>query len=414
MEGTVLTDRQLRVVVCDDDDVRAADWADRINDLGNTQLTAEHLPSERFGSVVAALKDRKAHAKLHGTLPDGDDAAADFDSADVLVLDSDLTPDAGSSQGADPGPMVQQHLVGELGGEVAHLARCYSTAGALMVVNQKWKRRSFDLTLLTFANDVAEVYVSEMDLDNEHLWMPPSGETDHFRPWSWPVLTQVPSDIAALVDSVSLDRPVLSALGLDGELATNAFTDRQLDALEIDDWQGMTFADVARDSAMGLRLKETVDPGQELRVAVCAVRRWLDRHVLPSHNVLIDAPHLLQRRPWTVDDRSDLAAWNDPASWLLDVDGTAPTPDPAPDAYLPEASRWLGRHVWLWPMTTQVARRPEWRILPTDPVFCEDTSAFVPADEAADFLSDLQGPSGQRFVRTLGDVDYHPRRRLLT
>jgi hypothetical protein len=410
VEGNLVTDK-LNVVVCDDDDDRAADWAERIEESVGGQVTATPLESGVFGAAVAALKERKAKAKQDGGSLEDDDPALVIDGADVLVLDSDLTPDAGSSHGSDPSEMVAKHLVGELGGEVAHLARCYSNARALVVVNQKWKRRSFDLTLQVFRNDVAEVYVSETDIDNPGLWGLPGDE--NFRPWAWPVLGAVPWQLEELIASVSLDQPVLETLGLDAELVARNLTDRQLDALGIEDWGSMRFVDVARASNFGLRLKEDVDEGHQLRVAVCGVRRWLDRHVLPSHNVLIDLPHLQQRRPWAVEARDDLASWNRPETWFTGQGPTPPASDPAPHAYASVASRWLGRHVWLWPTASQDPRSREERVLPSDPVFCEDTSTFVAADDATDFVSDLEGPSGQRFIRSLSDVDYHPRRRLL-
>jgi hypothetical protein len=404
----------LMAIVCDDDDDRAIDWAERINDAAGTAVTARALTSEIFGEAVAALKERKAYAKQNGALPIEPDAANEFDGADVVILDSDLTPDTGSAQRRVPSNVVQQHLVGELGGEVAHLARCYSRAGTLVVVNQRWKRRSFDLTLLAFASEIAEVYVSETDLDSPGLWALPALDPATFRPWSWPALDVLPYELEALCSSVALQDRVLGALGMDGAGVADAFTDRQLDALGVESVQSMTFDNVASESEFGLRLKETVDSDQRLRIAVCGVRRWLERHVLPSHNVLIDAPHLLQRRPWAVPDRDALDAWNQPANWFVNPEAPEPAVNPSPDSYAPIASRWLGRHVWLWPIATQDPRSVDQRVMPADPVFCEDISAFVAATDARDFISDLEGPTGQRFVKTIPDVDYHPRRRLLT
>jgi len=398
----------LRVVVCDDDDARASDWADRINHVA-IDVNAEALESHEFAAAVAALKERKAYAKQHETLPTARDAAAVFDEADVIVLDSDLTPDSGSSPSSD---LVQQHLVGELGGEVAHLARCYSTAKALVVVNQRWKRRSFDLTLLAFANDVADAYVSETDLDNAGLWAMPAADGT-FRPWSWPILKQASSTLEELSATVALDQPVLEALGLDPAAVIGALTNRQLDALGVEEPESMTFDTVATESNFGLRLKEKVNESQRRRVGAYGVRRWLDRYVLPAHNVLIDSPHLVQRRPWSVNNRDDLSAWNLPANWFV-AGPDRPRPDPSPDAYAETASRWLGRHVWLWPIASHDQRSSDQRVLPSDPVFCEDTSRFVAPTIATDFLSDLEGLTGQRFVEVLDDVDYHPRRRLLT
>lgn len=144
-----------------------------------------------------------------------------------------------------------------------------------------------------------------------------------------------------------------------------------------------------------------------LRIAVFGLRRWLDRQVLPAQNVFVDRPHLLQRQPRLALERDVLKMWHVTRTWCEE-------PDPAA---VPEststASRWLGRPVWRWAeRASDPPRGP--RFLPTDPVFCEDTSGFVLADAARDFVTDLPGTFQQRFIAHVDGVDYHPRRRLLT
>jgi hypothetical protein len=396
-----------QVVVCDDDQHRVEDWSERIKERTGADFDVRPLAPVDFAAGVAALKDRMANAKAtRGENPRGAKAEV-FDRADILILDSDLTPDAGSERGLDPQDLIRTNLVGEMGGEVAHLARAYSTAGAILVVNQKWKTRTFDLTMQVFASDVADVYISEKDLDNAGLWN--GRQIADFRPWHWPVLSELPKLINTLAEEVQLNDSVLDTLGLNSPDVLDAITNRQMDGLAADDLARMTFRDVATASVYGLRPKEIVEEDQLKRVAACAVRRWLERTVLPSQNVLIDRPHLVQRRPWLVENRGDPAAWNRQDGWW------ASSEQPSDDrGYAPAASRWLGRHVWLWHSLPAQPRSANERVRPSDLVFCEDSSKFVSVAMAHDYMSDLEGPTAQRFVERLAGVEYSPRQRLLS
>lgn len=408
MEGTQVTKPEhSKVVVCDDEARRAQEWCERIAETtGITTTTA--LDPARFGDAVGALKERKAKAKQgDDSVVDADDAAAVFDGADLLVLDSDLTPDRGTPQGRDPSASVAKYLLGELGGEVAHLARCYSTAGPIIVVNQRWKHRVFDLTMMEIAAEVAEAYVSEDDIDNPGLWSPTRSTPGSFRPWHWPYLHRLPRQMSDLIDSVSLNTTVAESLELRSE-DLEALTGLQLDALGLDDLTAeTTLEEVVSHSAYGLRLKEHAPPEQMLRIAVFGLRRWLDRHVLAAQNVLVDRPHLLQRQPWRIESRGDLSAWNETSQWW-DLDAR-----PSGPSMVLGASRWLGRPVWRWSdLASEVPNGP--RFLREDPVFCEDVSRFAAAGDSKDFVTDLEGSSAQRFVAHVDDVEYNPKRRLLT
>lgn len=170
----------------------------------------------------------------------------------------------------------------------------------------------------------------------------------------------------------------------------------------------MTLDDVASSTALGLgvRPKQTASPEERLRVAVCGLRRWLERVVVPSQNILIDLPHLLQRDPWLVSRREDLEQWNrHPGYWFPDDAGVCPA------AFNEPVSRLLGRNVW---NVLDLPRRPSGeRVLPTDPVFCEDTSTFVLLTDAVDVMTDIESPQPHRFVRRVPGVEYSPRNRLV-
>lgn len=397
----------LRVVICDDDAERTVEWRNRIDDATNGRIAPVALTPDEFGNAVGALKERKAAGKRSEPFP-ATDAAGRIDDADILILDSDLTPDGNSAQGDAPSEAVAQHLVGELGGEVAHLARCYSTAGPIVVVNQRRRHRAYDLTMLETASEVADVYLSEADIDNIGLWFPAEAESGSFRPWHWPSLAELPSQLTDFLRGAALDQTVLSALSCSvGDL--DALAGHQLDALGLQDFtEDTTLEEIAESSDFGLRPKEATPPQYKLRVAVFGLRRWLDCHVLPAHNLWVDLPHLFQRQPWSHPSRGNPGTWNTPERWWDLSQAQA-----APAGYAPGASRLLGRPVWRWRDLAGHAPSGA-RILPGDPVFCEDISGFRDAATVRDFTSDLAGGNAQRFVAKLEDVDYYPRRRLLT
>lgn len=398
--------QQLNIVICDDDDDRAEDWAVRVRDQV-PHANVQSLGAVSFAGAVRDLKQRMSAAKAGEPSPD-DDSAVVIDRADVLVLDSDLTPDRDAHIGDDPDDLVGTHLASELGAEVAYLARAYSSAGAIVVVNEGAKQSTFDLTLVKRSDGIADVYVTDDELDNPGLWDP--SKASGYRPWSWPALASLPANIEAAIARCKLTDLVTEAVGL-GDFSAELLIG-QIERLGQEDAAAvvaMTFEDVAQSAGfgLGLRPKEQPPDSHRLRVAVCGLRRWLDRVVVPEQNILIDLPHLLQRNPWlVVPDRTDISAWD------TLVAGWAPADPPvAPTAFNHLASHLLGRAVW---NARDVPARPAGqRIEPTDPVFCEDTSTFRPLEASSGFLSDLQGSHARRFISRVPDVTYSPAARLM-
>lgn len=396
-----------QVVICDDDDQRVQDWKARVEtQAASTGLVVTALPPNDFAQAVKALNERLTAAKAGDWSPRSD-AATVIDNADLLVLDSDLTPDPSSAGGAAPSKDVQTYLAGEIGSEVARLARAFTTAGAIAVVNQGAKTRTFDLTMMRTATEPADLYLTEEDLDNAQVWG--STDTTGYRPWLWPMLDRLSPLVEGVIDATDLSASVLDTLGLGGRNGLQ-FTNKQLEALDADSTniESTTLLNLAltADFGMGLRPKEKTSDELLKRVGVYGLRRWVERIILPSQNVLVDLPHLLQSNPWLVSERGDLSAWNNRRSWWYPAE-----PEIATRAFNDEASRLLGRNVW---NVDQLPPRPRSeRLHPSDPVFCEDTSDFRPSDHASDFVSDIEGPYGARFVSDLDDVDYAPRHRLL-
>lgn len=389
--------RPLRVVICDDDKGRVIDWAEQIQQILGGESTVIPLAPLDFAEAVAALKDRRAAGGPHP------DAASVFDDADVLVLDSDLTPDNESSAAE----MVRTHLTSEMGGEVAHLSRGYTTVGAIVVVNEGTQQRTFDLTLMARSLAVADVYVSEEDIANRHLWGEGSTATTEFHPWTWPRLDVLPAAIAKANLQIGLEESWVESLKLQ-DADWDSLHDGQLESLGLPstkDISSMTYGDLAAHRALGMRRKESTTAELRARVAICGLRRWVERVLLPSQNVIVDLPHLAQGHPWLVEKRDDLEAWNALGGRWWDEE-----PSVAPEAFHPEVSALLGRNVWI---TSRLEPRPKGeRVRPSDPVFCEDISQFRHLEDVRDFVSDVEGSFARRFVADIDDVQYMPRNRL--
>jgi hypothetical protein len=199
----------------------------------------------------------------------------------------------------------------------------------------------------------------------------------------------------------------VESLGLQ-DAEWDSLQDGQLEALRLASWEdisSMTYGEVAAHGGLGMRRKESTSPELLARVATCGLRRWVERVLLPSQNVIVDLPHLAQGHPWLVEERDDIDAWN-----ALGGRWWGEEPSVAPEAFHPEVSALLGRNVWI---TSRLEPPPRGeRVRPGDPVFCEDISQFRHVDDVRDFVSDVEGPFARRFVADIDDVQYMPRNRL--
>lgn len=406
------------ILVCDDDARRVERWAARVSAVDAVEAGFEvmALAPHTLARAFRGLRSRKAAARTREPSLAADidqDSVSLIDRADVLIIDYDLTPDAGRSPDPVEDRDALKELMGKSGEEFAYLARCFASAGAIVVVNQKVQRRVFDLTLQQFADSFANVNITSHYLDSKALWM---GSNGGFRPWSWPRLLDLPDLVRRRWELIEdLDHPILRSLGLSDDRHLYAFTQAQLDPLG-DDPPAATFRDFAQGSEYGLTAKDRsadVDEDSLRRVAAAAVARWLEWQVVPGQNVLIDAPHLVQRFPGLLSgEPGDIDAWNRTAD--LTVGDAAGLQSEKLSAALVPATRWTSRPVWSLPKilggdAAVLHARP---VGAPKFVFCEDTSRFVGLDEAVEVAVAVPSPYFQRFVEMVDDVDYTPRRRI--
>lgn len=392
-----------RVIVCDDDQDRLKAWCKQIQRV-LPDADVQALEVHHFVGGLQALKHRR-RTSAGGAQTD---AAQVFDEADVLVIDSDLTPDP-SAEFPEGHDVIVQELTSEFGGEVAHLARMYTTVGAIVVVNELHHSATFDLTLQERRFGIADAYVTGDDVRDPGLWTGTLSEDAKFRPWSWPRLDLLPALISTSSASAELDQPWTAGIGINLEVCRSLWTMSQLESLgvaSVDKLYEMTLLDFARLEPFGLRRREKITQLKQLqRISVCALRRWLDRILIPAQNILIDLPHLLERQPWLAANRVDLHHRAHLAAYWSDTECTVATV-----AHNSAASALTGRNVW---NTPELPERPSGEeTLPSDPVFCEDTSQFQSIENVQDFVSDIEGSHARRFVQRMPNVSYAPINRL--
>ena len=404
------------ILVCDDDPRRANRWAARIEPMPEAdRYTITTLSGPDLARAIDALSVRCVTARDSNESPEHVDAANGFDEAAIVLADYDLTPDPHTldkirqEQGETAVDLVVDHLRGRSGERLVYLARCYSTAGFLVVVNQKFQESTFDVTLQRFANSYADLNLSQADLSNPALWVGRSDKDGEYHPWAWPSLAFADGTWQGRLDFIDdLEAPVMERLGLGAE----RFSAKQLDLLgELSDEGGdpssVTF-DQLVDSTAGLSPRDR-QPNSSMRRAIAAsvVGRWLEQVVLPGQNVLVDLPHLASRYPAVLGEA--------PERWVGAADKQLPT------AALPEAlsgicspaTSLLGRPVWAASQAREAAQAIKNNVEWPDLVFCEDTSRFVATESAKEVETDVPGPHTRRFIEHVSGVRYDPSRRVL-
>lgn len=389
------------VLICDDDADRAERWQQHISAIPGVDgaLDVQSLPTADFAAALLALSVRRETAR-EGAGP-ADDAAAVVDEAAMLVVDYDLTIGPEDQRGQAETEDVKQALRGRSGEQFAYLARCYSRAGFIVLVNQEYKRRTFDLTMQRFVHSYADLNVQRDDIVSAELW---TGEGGGYRPSHWPRLLDAPSLHASRLDAAEPSAKVLETLGIRGRDA-EALTARQLDPLGGEDPSQVTFAHLVDGVDGGLDPKdEQPDEWMRRSIAAAAVARWLESTILPAQNALSDAAHLAQRFPSIVTSSS-------PAAWQAVGGGTVPAGLDVAEAL---AVGWATRPVWSVHAVREAAKAASGPLADPAPLaWCEDVSDFREFGAVREYESDVPGTYDQRFVARLDDVAYHPLSRLL-
>jgi hypothetical protein len=406
-----------RILICDDEADRSQRMAETLTGTlsGRTDVTVDPFAPRDLVDAIAGLEQRQKAARSKpaecsaemlepGVAAEGENTHP-FDSADILFLDYDLLK------------LTDEGAYGGSGERLAYLSRCYSRCGFIVTYNQYVYGRTFDLTLRGHLRSFADLNISSDSMFNPGLW---SNVFEGFRPWSWPLVLDSCERLRRCADSLAsnLDRPILDLLGLSNSPAYTLLTRELLDFLDVT--RPPESADVdqfVRSSGNGLRLKDQLwEPRAALRIASARISKWLERGVLPGQNVLVDAPHLVDRFPSLVTGDANEASWNKSCALGSAVTDLGIDKALIGHAQFP-ATDWLSRKTWIWPLLARSEAIREvkdpWGDSDEPLVFCEDASRFYRRDAVREFVAEVKSEFARRYVCYFPDVQYEPVQSLL-
>lgn len=398
------------VLICDDDQNVATEWAKRLNETLNEVckgFAAENVAPGDFAQCVRGLSLRRKSARTDEPAEKNgseEEKAVQrlFDRACVLVIDYELL-----DLGSDFGPMS--------GEEIAYLARMYSTCGIIVVLNEPPDgTERFDLTFRGYSDKFADLHVSDRLLCFPGLWSDAHLEAYRFRPWHWPNIPvavekyerRVAELKGKLGTSIAEYFPKIAKAWDFLPLAVQSFISESNGA-------SSTFNDFLDNSPNAKRFPKDKyrDEHGRCRVAAARVHHFLERLVLPLQEVLTDAPHLAMRYPSLVKKTKNsdgVAAYDRTAALDFDQktpegDWTSPQGEKLLEKYRFGRSDWLTRPAWLGiEMKNDDVDLPEIR----DPlnaeaapvVFCEDISRFMDPKYTQGVVADLASANRMRYV----------------
>ncbi len=397
----------MKIVVCDDEQEMAEEWAAAIEAIGipGAEISRMADPLEEVSLLVrrkVAVREKRNLAEC----PSG------FDGIDVLVVDYDLVLlDAEGSRTTGEG--------------IARLARTYSQCGAIVVMNQ-YKGAQFDLGMRGHLESFADFNVDAELVGSASLWKKIAPTASEFNPTTWTPLTDflaAAQEFATTLETAGFDANLMHIMGLEQdalvELSDTAFGFLSVDAETTDDLAALTLREFLRRSLEDDVVEYMSANAEKLLFGFAAFRliKWLDRAVLRPMDVLIDPPHLVDRLPFLVDENN--VDVSDPEAWTNAV----LNPQEALNWEILEkfhnatASRILGKTVFDW-----------FRIDADDAIgelqdayleketerfhLTEDTSRFVKKDELTRFRADFHNFGDRRAIEKLDGITYGPLRRM--
>lgn len=383
----------MNILICDDTEQPLAGLKGHLAELAPEGSTVDVVAGDAVICLAEELETRR-----RATVADGTKAIAwgehRLDCVDLLLIDYNF--------------VHLRDARGLTGHRLAYLARCYSDAKYIVVLNQFGENR-FDLTLRGHPEAHADLHIGLRQATNVGLWR--REKWPEFRPWVWPVLPDAVARLDRLTAEVTavLDANVLKHLQLDDRIGAIPRNVRQF--LGGDD---VTFDSFVRKSGYGFDLSDKpFDDRVVAKVAASRISKWLEHMILAAQDLLIDAPRLLSRYPSVLGDHnlnvlSDVPltpAWQDALA----------LPDPVRENAYAKVD-WLSRPAWWRPELLSDERIPENQETTSPDLslrFAEDASRFLPPEKVTPFVADLASPFVQRFVRKERnpEIEYQPQLR---
>lgn len=381
---------KMRILICDDDERRVDAWRQAL--LSVDQVRNEFdVEAPAKSDVRDWIDELSARRKALRSNEPRENGPCSFDEADIVVVDYDLM-----FLGDDQNTEITAETV-------SHLARAFADCGAIVVLNQG-ARCDFDLTLKGHPESRADLNIPGDRLANEGLWAQPfSG----FRPWYWPLLSRAAERQLARVDEIAerLDTPIFAHLGFP-EAIENRISRSALAFLGSETPpRDVTFRQFVTDSGNGADARD-VDTGIgahdriAARIAAARLSKWLERMVLASQDILVDAPHLIERMPFLLSgDRNNIESWQE----TVDIENPSGICLDLVEKYRFGADNWLSRPAFWWPEvdddeTIRQMMLDDHNGNPLDLVFREDVSNFGPRAESREFVAAFHSAFDRRWV----------------
>lgn len=392
-----------KIVICDDEDV----FADRLTEGAREGLATiqEDLEPETLSGdeLKACLEDLAKRQRAFREDVEWPEETIPLDEVSIFIIDYDLREQ-------------MAFFTGEI---LAYAARCFSSCGIIIGVNQYNRDNPFDLTLEGHLESFADLNIGGPQLRNPNLW---GGVESGFRPWYWPMLLSYQRDFEKRVEdvkeSLSMNVPIWEVIGFTPKLFD--MVPRSIGQFIGPEPSKTTFLEFVKKSGNGLEPKDAlrVQMGNEdllARVGAARISKWLERWVLPGQDIIVDAPHLVSRYPsLLIGDRDEIQSWNKTAQ-LTNHEQLGLNIELIKQFRLKQ-DHWVSRPVWFWDRLRESEEIPDvkepWNIVTPDWVFCEDTSRFHPREDCKEFIAEVESPFSRRFVKEIEGVDYRPRVRL--
>jgi len=313
---------------------------------------------------------------------------------------------------------------------VATRARVYTSCAFIVTLNLNVEV-DFDLTLLGHPNSKADLHINDGFVANDGLWLTCPRENGAFRPWHWPMLPTTANlhksraeELLNFLSDADKHMPIVECFGF-GEAAkarlsrsARAFLHPKKKAEEVTFFDFVDQNVNAVDPKDGTRIIENEDIDKIAQIGAHRISKWLSRLVLGPQDVLIDLPHLVAKLPFLVpkDSQGSMKFWN---ACVELSSGVVERLSEDISAHVFPRANWFDRPVF-WGDAFETDEYVE-KLLgaldanPANLVFCEDASAFHPAEQSHRFVAAHHSASDERFVRWVEqdqDVKYGPQSRL--
>ena len=240
------------VLICDDHEDVCGQWVEAVRKVAPAERYRVFEPPGKQEVREAVQEVFARQCAWHRKSP-RERGACMFDDADILVLDYDLLH-------------IDEHNARHTGESLARLARLFTTAGVVVVVNQ-FGGVHFDLSLRGHLSSHADLNLDADLLDNRGLWTDPPW--DGFRPWHWQVLCRAVETQAARENVVRkhFDNAIVEVLGMEeADIARLSDTAFGFIAPKAGDWKGIrrqTFRSFASRRTNGRNVSTFLEGDEE-------------------------------------------------------------------------------------------------------------------------------------------------------